>query len=286
MKSLYIAIGYVIFAPVLGGLLAGIDRVLSARMQRRVGPPLLQPFYDIAKLFSKKPVAVNRMQNPALVCHLLFMIVTGFLFFEGTDILLIFFVLTLSAIFLILAAYTANAPYSHIGAQRELLLMMAYEPMVLIALIGIYKVTGSFSYEAILASNHVLISYLPGIFLGFVYILTMKLRKSPFDISASHHAHQELVRGLTSDFSGRALAVVELAHWYENIFLLGFIYLFFSFNPLVGAVAVALTYLFEILVDNTFARLRWEHAFSSAWVVALVLGGGNLVVLYALLGGN
>ena len=49
--------------------------------------------------------------------------------------------------------------------------------------------------------------------------------------------------------------------------------------------AVILIYVFEILIDNTFARFRWELAFRSAWLVALVLGGGNLIALYALMGG-
>ena len=213
------------------------------------------------------------------------MIATGFLFFEGSDILLIIFVLTLSSVFLILAAYSSNSPFSTVGAERELILVMAYEPMVLLALVGIYKIVGSFSFYDIISFNKPLIMYLPGIFLGFVYILTMKLRKSPFDISYSHHAHQELVKGIMSDFSGRSIAMVEIAHWYENVFLLGFIYLFFSFNPWIGAAAVLLTYFLEILVDNTFARVKWELAFKSAWIVALVLGGGNLIILYAIMRG-
>jgi formate hydrogenlyase subunit 4 len=218
-------------------------------------------------------------------CHLVFMAFTGFLFFEGSDILLIIFVLTLSAVFLVLAAYASGSPFSYIGAERELILMTAYEPMVLMTLVGIYKVTQSFRLTDIMASPRPLILFLPGIFIGFIYILTMKLRKSPFDISYSHHAHQELVKGITSDLSGQAIAMVEISHWYESIFLLGFIYLFFAFNPLIGIVAVAAVYFLEILIDNTFARYRWERAFSSAWIVALVLGGGNLAVLYLTMGG-
>jgi len=69
---------------------------------------------------------------------------------------------------------------------------------------------------------------LPGIFISILFVLTIKLRKSPFDLSTSHHAHQELVKGLTTEFSGSSLAMIEVAHWYENIMLLGFVYLFFA----------------------------------------------------------
>ena len=53
-------IAYLILAPLAGGLLAGLDRKLSARMQRRVGPPVLQPFYDVLKLFEKEKQTVTR----------------------------------------------------------------------------------------------------------------------------------------------------------------------------------------------------------------------------------
>ena len=56
-------IAYLILAPVIGGLLAGVDRKISARMQRRVGPPIMQPFYDFFKLWDKQPVAVNKAQS-------------------------------------------------------------------------------------------------------------------------------------------------------------------------------------------------------------------------------
>ena len=53
MTMLFALIGTLVFAivaPVLGCLLAGLDRKISARMQGRVGPPLLQPYYDVRKL--------------------------------------------------------------------------------------------------------------------------------------------------------------------------------------------------------------------------------------------
>ncbi|MBV1768706.1 MAG: NADH-quinone oxidoreductase subunit H, partial [Candidatus Desulforudis sp.] len=47
-------------APVVGGLLTGIDRKLSARMQGRIGPPILQPFYDFFKLWGKDTLVTTR----------------------------------------------------------------------------------------------------------------------------------------------------------------------------------------------------------------------------------
>lgn len=270
---------YLVLAPVLGGLIAGIDRKISARMQSRVGPPLLQPFYDVLKLWKKQDMAVNKYQRFYIISFFIFTIVAGAIFFSGSNLLLAVFALTLAGIFLIVGAYSTFSPYAYIGAERELLQMMAYEPMVLLTAVGMYMAAGSFDMADLAAYDQPLLYSLPGIFLGFLFILTIKLRKSPFDISMSHHAHQEIVRGLVTEFSGKDLALVEIAHWYENIFLLGIVWLFLAANPVVGIIVTAVVYLLEIFIDNVSARLRWQLALGSAWVVALILGAGNIAVL-------
>ena len=270
---------YLVGAPILGGLLAGLDRRISARMQSRQGPPLLQPFYDVVKLWQKESIVVRRSQNFYIFFFLLLVIFTGVLFFAGSDLLLVIFALTLAAIFFVLGAYKASSPYSFLGAERELLQMMAYEPMVLLTAIGMYMVTKSFYVHHIASYPKLLVLALPGIFLGFLYTLEIKFWKSPFDLSCSHHAHQELVRGITTEFSGRALALIEVAHWYENVFLLGWIYLFFAAAPVLGVIVALLAFLLVILVDNVFARLKWQLALKSAWAVAAILGFGNVLVL-------
>jgi ech hydrogenase subunit B len=270
---------YLLAAPLLGGLLAGLDRKVSARMQARLGPPLLQPFYDVRKLWQKENVVVRRSQGFFILFFLIFVIFTGALFFCGADLLLVIFALTLAAIFLVLGAYKASSPYSFLGAERELIQIMAYEPMILLTAVGMYMVTGSFYAEGIAAHPRLLVLALPGVFLGFLFTLEIKFRKSPFDLSSSHHAHQELVRGITTEFSGPALALIEVAHWFENVLLLGWVYLFFARVPWLGVVATAGVFFFVILADNVFARLKWQAALKSAWAVALVLGFGNILVL-------
>jgi ech hydrogenase subunit B len=251
---------------------------VTARMQSRIGPPLLQPFYDVMKLMGKRNVVVNNFQNFYIICFFTFVVLTGILFFAGSDLLLTIFALTVAGVFLVLAGYSTNSPYSNIGAERELLQMMAYEPMLLVAAIGMYLKVKSFHVHDIFAFDQPLIVYLPGVFLGFLFILTIKLRKSPFDLSTSHHGHQELVKGLTTEFSGSSLALIEIAHWYENILLLGLVYIFFAaFHPIVAIAAVAGTYFIEILIDNTYARLTWRFTVVSSWVVTLIVGVANLL---------
>ena len=283
MTAVISVIAYLVLAPVIGGLLAGLDRIVSARMQGRVGPPVFQPFYDVFKLWEKEDITVNKIQDFYIVCFLLFVVVTGGFFFAGESLLMVIFTLTLASAFLILAAFSSNSPYAQVGAERELLMTMAYEPMVLMTAIGFYMQLGSFRVDDILATDSMPLLPLIGVFAGFIYILTIKFRKSPFDLSTSHHGHQELVKGLTTEFSGKTLALVEVAHWYENIFLLGIVFLFFvngtALMTIIGLILCVLVYFFEVFIDNTFARIKWQLTLNYAWIVAFVLGGINLFII-------
>jgi len=283
MMEILFGLMYLLLAPIAGGLLAGIDRKISARMQGRKGPPLLQPFYDLFKLFSKQTEIVNELQIFFAVGFLVFIIFTGVLFFIGGDLLLIFFALTLAGIFLVLCACSANSPYSSMGSQRELMQMMAYEPMVLIVAIGFFKATGSFAVKDIIASHFPAIMYLPGIFLGFMFISTIKLRKSPFDLSTSHHGHQEMVKGITTELSGKMLGIVELSHWYENILIVAIVGLFIVTSAwwswIIAIAVCAVFYFIEILIDNSEARVKWQMMLKYAWIVTLALGITNLLIL-------
>lgn len=282
------AIVFVILAPFAGCVLAGIDRKISARMQGRQGPPISQPWHDVRKLLAKERRTSNKVQDFYVACYLFWIIVTGAMFFAGMDLLLIVFALTLGETFLVLAAYSSGSPFSQVGAQREIYMAMAYEPMMLIMAVAYYLFTGgqdggSFAVQDIFNYGDMVIIPMIGVFVGFLYILTMKLRKSPFDLSMSHHAHQDIVRGVATEFSGRTYAMMEVSHWYENIMLLGMVALFFQNGEwtgvLLGAIIAILAYILEIWIDNGFARMKWQTALKSGWVVALILGLGNIAVL-------
>ena len=274
---------FIVLAPFIGGLLDGIDRKISARMQGRKGPSILQPFYDFAKLMSKEFLAVNKYQVILVFTYSFFVMLTGALFFGGFDMLLCFFSLSTAAMFLILAGTLNHSPYSSIGSQREMMQMMSYEPMVLLTAVGFYLTTGSFKVSDIIAGNLPSILFTPGFFIGFVFILTIKFRKSPFDIATSHHAHQEVIKGVTSEISGIQYACTTVTEWYENVFLLAIVGLFFiNNNPwsiLAAIVAIIVVFFLEILIDNTSARVKWQVMLISAWGVTIVAGGMNLLIL-------
>ena len=285
MQQVYLLIATVAFAilaPIIGCLLAGIDRKLSARLQGRVGPSLLQPYYDMRKLLEKDDVSVNTTEGIYITCALIFAIIAGGIFFGGGNLLLSVFVITLASLFFIMAAYSTRSPYAEVGASRETLQVMSYEPMVLLMTVAVYLASGSFMVRDLLAGDTSIFSQTFLVFIGLLFILTIKLRKSPFDISMSHHAHQEIVRGVTTEMSGPTLAKVEIMHWCENVLFLGWVGMFFlssNWWSILIAVAVAIVaYLLEIFIDNNFARVKWQAMLKSAWLVALVLGGINIIL--------
>lgn len=270
-------------APFLGGLIAGVDRRVTARMQSRFGPPILQPFYDVLKLLGKAPSSINAWLVLSSYFALMSSALAVFLFFFQGDLLLIFFVLTIGAVFQVMGALSVtDSPYSQTGAQRELLQMLTYEPIIIIVFLGIALKTKSFNIASIYALDTPLLYDMPLLFLALGVALTIKLRKSPFDISASHHGHQEIVRGVQTEYVGPQLAMLEIAHWLDVVLMLGLCSLFWATSWTGMIVLLAITYFLEILVDNISSRMTWQWMLERVLVPSLVLSIINVLWLYSL----
>lgn len=283
MVKVVFVLAYLILAPFLGAFLDGIDRIISARMQRRKGPGILQPFYDLGKLFSKEMIAVNNVQFLLNLSYLVILMIAGCMLFAGADLLMVLFILSTADMFLIMAASSDSSPYANMGASREMLQMMAYEPLTLLIAVGFYLTTGSFQVSDIIHADTSAVLWMPGLLVGFMFTAAIKFRKSPFDLSTSHHAHQEMVKGLTTEMSGATLAIMNIAEYYEMVLLLGIFCLFFinsTWWSWIAAILIcAVIFFMETLWDNISARVKWKTLLYSCWVVTLVAGGVNILIL-------
>ncbi|MGE5552900.1 MAG: respiratory chain complex I subunit 1 family protein [Betaproteobacteria bacterium] len=279
--SLLITLGVLLVAPLVGGLLTGFDRWLTARLQGRVGPPVWQPFVDLVKLWHKDRLTVNVVQVLYANAFLLFVAAALIELALGHDLLMLLFTLAFGTISLVLGGFSVRSPYSRIGAQREIIQLLAYEPLLVLLVVGIYLRTGSFLVSRVASLSQPLLPSLPLIFLGYLFVLLIKLRKSPFDLATSlHHPHQELVKGILTDYSGPYLGLIELAHWYELALLLGLAGLFWA-TSLWAAVGVALlSYVAVILIDNLSARVTWTWMLRFVWQAGLGLAAINVIWLY------
>ena len=245
-----------------------------------MGPKLLQPYYDVRKLLSKQQTSVNAIDEAYITCALIFAILAGGMFISGSNLLMCVFLVTLGTLFVIIAAYSSRSPFADAGADRECLQVMSYEPMLMIMTVGFFTATQSFDVARLFEIDQPIILTLVPIFLGLLFILTIKLRKSPFDLSYSHHAHQELLKGITTEMTGRTLAKIEIMHWCESVLFLMWVGMFFIWDspisiPIAVAV-VAVTWFLEVAIDNNFARMKWQACLKLAWLVALVVGVVNL----------
>lgn len=280
MNDILTIVLVLIGAPILGCLASGIDRRITARLQGRVGPPILQPYYDVKKLLSKDNMVVNASQNFYVVVYLAFIILSLLMLVFKQDILMIIFVYTVASVALIVGGMSTGSPYARVGSSREIMAILSYEPILIIYALAIYLLTGTFKLSAVTASSTPMLKYTPLIFLAMLVVLNIKLKKSPFDYSTSHHGHQELVKGMTTEYAGPGFAGIEIAHFYEYVFLTGLIFLFWASNPIIGVLIGIIAYLLIVVVDNITARVYWQWMLKLSWSVLLIVSIINIAYLY------
>lgn len=259
-------------APMLGGLIYGIERMLRARMQRRQGPPLLQPFFDMFKLWGKRTLIVHAPHALLSIAHFAVLWFAVAAIFFGWNLLYIIFIHLFAKLLLILAGYSVRSPYSHLGSNRELLMIAAYEPILILVAVGLYLVSGSFEITQILQKGGYM-SQLPLLFAALVMIVPIKVKKSPFDAA---EAHQEIVGGVEVEYSGVFYEFLYMSRFLEYLFIYSFVYLFGGESHWLGAMFVAGIFLLVNLVDNATARVKPAQVLKIIYTAAMGLSVINL----------
>jgi ech hydrogenase subunit B len=264
---------WIALAPILGGLVYGGERVLRARMQRRQGPPFLQPFYDMFKLLDKRTLIVHAPHALLAVAHFFVLWFSVAAIFLGWNLLYIVFLHLLAQMLLILAGYSVRSAYSHLGANRELLMLVAYEPILIFVAVGFYLQSGSFDIGQIVRGGGYL-AQMPLLFAALLMIVPIKVKKSPFDVG---EAHQEIVGGIEIEYSGMFYEFLYMARFLEYLFIYSFVFIFGGVSYALGAVLVAGVFLLVNLVDNATARVRTMHMVKIIYAVAMSLAIVNIL---------
>lgn len=299
-----------LFALCAGLVFKGLDRKCEARLQRRVGPPILQPFIDVVKLVGKESMTPETAQRTLFkmapligfsgmaVCAALLPIpgVTGGLPGMG-DMLVYFYLLPLPAVALMLAGSSSSSPYGALGFSREMTIMFAYEiPLLLVVLAVALKVGGTGSAEFSLnkiigyqASNGQfgLTWQLIPAFIAYLFFLPGTMGVPPFDIP---EAETEIIEGPLLEYSGAALAFFNLTSALKMIVVLGFgVVMFFPGTVSGGIIANALWFLLKCLllmlisitlVKSATGRFRVDQAFSFYLKIPTLLAAVSLVLVW------
>ena len=222
-----------IFAIFMGLFLAGVDRKIVARMQRRVGPKITQPFYDFIKLIGKDTI-IPRNANERLfllapilsivsICIVpIFLPIYNNYFVSGTaDIVVIIYLLVIPAVAMIVGGMASGSPLASIGVSREVVTMIAYELPLIMSLLAVCKKAGSiiggnavYSLEQISIIQQETGSFLFEFSLipaaiAMLMILPAKIGISPFDVA---EAETELCEGPIAEYSGIHLGLFKLTH--------------------------------------------------------------------------
>ena len=294
-----------LLTAVIGLLASWIDRKVTARVQYRVWPPLLQPLIDIIKLLGKETLVpkgssrttfllapVIGLASVILVSALLWMnnIWTDKTFLG--DLIVVLYLLTIPSICIIVGGFASRNPLASLGASREMKLILSYElPFVLAVLVPVIK--SNFSLRlgeivAVQAQNGVILGSLSGILAFIVLIMCMqaKLALVPFDIP---EAETEIIGGPLIEYSGTGLAIYRLTKnmllfvlpFFLMILLMGGlrfdgIHLLFGILKYVGVVALI------TVIRNTNPRVRIDQAMRFFWGPMTLLAA--VAVVLALFG--
>ncbi len=275
MNNLWIPILLILLAPLIGGLVYGFERIIKARMQRRIGPPLLQPFYDFLKLADKRKMIVHSAHAFLGIMHFVSLWFALGVLLLGGDLILVIFLHLLSTALLILAAYSTRSIFSHLGANRTAISILAYEPVLIIIAVSIFMLTGSFDAAAAFQSEQPLLLKMPLAFIALLLVLPIKLKKSPFDVA---EAHQELTGGVELEFSGIFYEAVYTAKWLDYVFCYALVYLFAGNNILLGIGLIIFTFFYLNALDNSSARVSYKQMLRFSLTVSFSLAFINLLL--------
>ena len=310
-------LGYVLIFPgflfcfLAGMLLCGIDRKLVARMQKRVGPPILQPFYDFFKLCGKEtiiPASASKttfLMAPlvglaALVVIQLFIPVFSFSAFSGmADVIVILYLLLIPAMSIILGGAASGSPYAGVGLSREMVTIISCELPLVLVLLAVAKTVGSamgtglcFSlsdiaaYQAMNGSLITRLSMIPAA-AAMLLIIPGETGNHPFDAA---EAETEICEGLLAEYSGAPLGVFKLSHAIKMLTLTSLFVALFLGGLGTGIVAldgiilfllcVVLTAVSISFVHAITARLKIEQIFKFYWTLVTGLALISLVLAW------
>ena len=300
-----------LFCVVIGVLLAGLNRKLVARMQNRVGPPLLQPWYDFLKCCGKETIIPRHARKgmfraaplagfAVLVTAALFIPVLGNTFMTSSaDLVVVLYLLTAAGVAVIVGSAVSGSPFAGVGLSREMVAMISYELPFVMVLLAVGRVAGkatglgcTFSLQAIAQwqqeNGSMLLHWtlIPAA-IAMLFVIPCEIGMHPFDVA---EAETELCEGTLAEYSGPPLAMYKLSHYVKMyvmtalfcaLFLGGISTGILVLDVVVQVVLCAvITFVTMTVPHAVCARLKVEQVFKFYWTVVAALAALSLILVW------
>jgi|UniRef100_A0A7V3PUJ3 NADH-quinone oxidoreductase subunit H len=297
-----------IFVPVVGLVLTWVDRLVSARVQWRKGPPFYQPFADILKLLLKQTVVPQGaartvflfaplvgIAGMSIVAMIIFysnfnIIVNQQSSFVG-DIIVLLYLFALVPLAFIIGASASRNPVAAVGASREMTLYLGYElPFLLALLVPIVKVAQKWGVASALRIGGIvafqqefgpILYSVSGVIAGIIILFTIqaKLGYVPFDIP---EAEQEIMSGVLVEYSGAPLAAFRITRAMIFVLLPLFLItiLWGGIRDWWAVLKFLLIVVLIVLMKNTNPRLTIHQALKFFWFILTPLGIVGLILAF------
>ena len=294
------------FAAVMATLTILWERKLLAKVQVRVGPlyagrfeGILQPIADLFKLLGKELVVPDKADKPFFWAAPLLMLSFAsavlaviplspsiYITTSEFSVLIPFVILGLSPMLILVAGWASSNKFAFIGALRALHQMVAYEIPMLISVLGVVVLTGSFNFFDVVTAQETIWFIVPQIIGASIFYITIlsELERIPFDIP---EADSELVAGWLTEYSGMNFGLIQLANYIKLYALSVLFTLLFlggwngpSFLPPFGWMILKVSIVITlILLPRAFLpRLRIDQLIRLGWLWLIVLGFINLFI--------
>lgn len=227
MRELIFQGAQMLLVLALAPLLTGFVRKVKARLLRRKGPPLLQPYRDLARLLRKDVVLPQSASWLFRVLPYLIFATTwvaasliptfrsGLLFSWSADLIAIIALLGSARFFLALAGLDVGTSFGGIGSSRETMIASLAEPAMMMIVFTLALIAGSTQLSTVAAfMNSSEVGLRVSLGLGLIALIIVALAENariPVDNPATHLELTMVHEAMVLEYSGRHLAVIELS---------------------------------------------------------------------------
>jgi formate hydrogenlyase subunit 4 len=247
----------------LAPLLTGLVRKVKARLLRRRGPPLIQPYLDLVRLMRKEVVLADSASWLFRVIPYLVFAATwvaaslvptfraGLLFSWSADLIAIIALLGSARFFLALAGMDVGTSFGGIGSSREVMIASLAEPAMIMVVFTLALIAGSTQLSTIagaLLYSEVGLRVSLGLALfALIMVAIAENARIPIDNPATHLELTMVHEAMVLEYSGRHLAVIDLAAELKLLLYVSLIACIFApwgiAPPDAGASALALGFV-------------------------------------------